>query len=60
MAVKYGDVGTSMMSRLNEPEDESCRLKKMYAEERLTSELRKEALKSGEALSSARACEANN
>jgi len=41
---KYGGMDTSMMSRLKELEDENRRLKKMYAEERLKSELRKEAL----------------
>ena len=34
----------SLMARLKEREDENRRLKKMYAEERLKSELRKEAL----------------
>jgi len=34
----------SLMARLKELEDENRRLKKMYAEERLKSELRKEAL----------------
>ena len=33
-----------MMKRVKELEDENRRLKKMYAEERLKSELRKEAL----------------
>jgi putative transposase len=33
-----------MVARLKELEDENRRLKKMYAEERLKSELRKEAL----------------
>ncbi len=32
------------MARLKELEDENRRLKKMYAEERLMSEIRKEAL----------------
>lgn len=41
---KFGGMDASMMSRLKEPEDENRRLKKMYAEERLKSELRKEAL----------------
>lgn len=41
---KYGGMDTSMMSRLKELEDENRHLKKMYAEERLKSELRKEAL----------------
>ncbi len=41
---KYGGMDASMMSRLKELEDENRRLKKMYAEERLKSELRREAL----------------
>lgn len=41
---KYGGMDASMMARLKELEDENRRLKKMYAEERLKSELRKEAL----------------
>lgn len=41
---KYGGMDASMISRLKELEDENRRLKKMYAEERLKSELRKEAL----------------
>ncbi len=41
---KYGGMDTSMIKRLKELEDENRRLKKMYAEERLKSELRKEAL----------------
>lgn len=41
---KYGGMDASMISRLKELEDENRRLKKMYAEERLQSELRKEAL----------------
>ena len=45
-----------MMKRLKEREDENRRLKKMYAEERLKSELRKEALeKSCKAPAAARA-----
>ena len=35
---------TSMMKRLKEREEENRRLKKMYADERLKSELRREAL----------------
>jgi len=47
---KYGGMDASLMARLKELEDENRRLKKMYAEERLMSELRKEALeKSGKA-----------
>ncbi len=41
---KYGGMDASLMGRLKELEDENRRLKKMYAEERLKSELRKEAL----------------
>ena len=41
---KYGGMDTSMMARLKELEDENRRLKKMYAEERLKAEIRKEAL----------------
>jgi putative transposase len=41
---KFGGMDASMMKRLKELEDENRRLKKMYAEERLMSEIRKEAL----------------
>ncbi|EHA17447.1 Mobile element protein [Halomonas citrativorans] len=41
---KYGGMDASMMKRLKDLEDENRRLKKMYAEERLKSELRQEAL----------------
>jgi putative transposase len=41
---KYGGLDVSMMSRLKELEAENSRLKKMYAEERLNSEILKEAL----------------
>ena len=41
---KYGGMDASLMARLKELEDENRRLKNMYAEERLKSELRKEAL----------------
>ena len=41
---KFGGMDTSMMKRLKELEDENRRLKKMYAEERLKSDLRQEAL----------------
>lgn len=41
---KYGGMDASLMARLKELEDENRRLKKMYAEERLKAELRKEAL----------------
>ena len=41
---KFGGMDASMMKRLKELEAENKRLKKMYAEERIKSELRKEAL----------------
>lgn len=41
---KYGGMDTSLMRRLKELEAENARLKKMYAEERIKSELRQEAL----------------
>lgn len=41
---KYGGMDASLMSRLKELEDENRRLKKMYAEERLKSEIVQEAL----------------
>ena len=41
---KFGGMDASLMKRLRELEDENKRLKKMYAEERLKSEIRKEAL----------------
>jgi putative transposase len=41
---KYGGMDASLMARLKELEDENRRLKKMYAEERLVSDVRKEAL----------------
>ena len=41
---KYGGMDASLMARLKEREEENRRLKKMYAEERLMSEIRKEAL----------------
>ena len=41
---KYGGMDASMMSRLKELEDENCRLKKMYAEEHLKSEIIQEAM----------------
>ncbi len=42
---KFGAMNTYMIKRMKELRDENRRLKKMYAEERLKSELRKEALK---------------
>jgi len=41
---KYGGMDASMIKRLKELEAENARLKKMYAEERLKAEIRKEAL----------------
>jgi len=41
---KFGGMDASMMSSLKELEDENRRLKKMYAEERLKSEVLKEAI----------------
>jgi Transposase. len=41
---KFGGMDASMMKRLKELEDENKRLKKMYSEERLKAEIRKEAL----------------
>lgn len=41
---KFGGMDTAMMSRLKELEEENRRLKKMYAEERIKAEIRKEAL----------------
>ena len=41
---KYGGMDASMMSRLKELEEENRRLKKMYAEERLKSEIIQEAM----------------
>ncbi len=41
---KYGGMDTSMMKRLKELEAENARLKKMYAEERIKAEIRKDAL----------------
>jgi putative transposase len=41
---KFGSMDASLMKRMKEFEEENRRLKKMYAEERLVSEIRKEAL----------------
>jgi putative transposase len=41
---KFGGMGTSMMSRMKELEDENRRLKKMYREEKLKAEIVSEAL----------------
>lgn len=42
--IKYGGMDVSMMKRMKELEEENRRLKKMYAEERLKSEIIQEAL----------------
>ena len=42
--VKYGGMDASLMSKMKESEDENRRLKKMYAEERLKSEIIQEAI----------------
>ena len=48
---KYGGMDASMVSRLKELEGQNRRLKKMYAEERLKSEIIQEAMaKSGKAV----------
>ena len=41
---RYGGMDASMMARLKELESENARLKKMYAEERLKSEIIQEAM----------------
>ena len=41
---RFGGMDASMMGRLKELEDENRRLKKMYAEERLKSEIIQEAM----------------
>ena len=41
---KYGGIDASLVKRLKELEEENARLKKMYAEERLIAEIRKDAL----------------
>lgn len=41
---KYGGMDASMMKRMKELEEENRRLKKMYAEERLKTEIVQEAL----------------
>ena len=41
---KFGGMDASLMKRMKELEEENKRLKKMYAEERIKSEIRKEAL----------------
>jgi putative transposase len=48
---KFGGMDASLMARLKELEDENRRLKKMYAEERLKTEIITEAMaKSGSAI----------
>ena len=41
---KFGGIDASLMQRMKELEAENARLKKMYAEERIKAEIRKEAL----------------
>jgi len=41
---KYGGMDASMMARMKELEEENRRLKKMYVEERLKSEIIQEAM----------------
>lgn len=41
---KYGGMDASLMARMKELEEENCRLKKMYAEERLKAEIVQEAM----------------
>ena len=41
---KFGGMDASLMKRMKELEDENKRLKKMYAEEKLKSDLREELL----------------
>jgi len=41
---EYGGMDASLMARMKELEAENARLKKMYAEERIKAEIRKEAL----------------
>ena len=41
---KYGGMDTSLIKRLKELEAENTRLKKMYAEERIKAEIRKDAI----------------
>ena len=41
---KFGGMDASMMARMKELEEENRRLKKMYAEERLKSEIIQEAM----------------
>ena len=41
---KYGGMDASLMKRMKELEEENRRLKKMYAEEKLISDIRQEAL----------------
>jgi len=42
---KFGGMDASLMKRMKELEEENRRLKKMYAEEKLKSDIREEALK---------------
>lgn len=52
---KYGGMDASLMKRIKELEEENRRLKKMYAEERLKTEIVQEALEnSGKIISTQR------
>lgn len=52
---KYGGMEASMVSRMKELEEENRRLKKMYAEAQMSTDILKEALgKNGEAISASR------
>nr|CRH05274.1 Insertion element ISR1 uncharacterized 10 kDa protein A3 [Candidatus Magnetococcus massalia] len=42
---KYGGMDVSLMKRMKELEEENRRLKKMYAEERLNSEILQDAMR---------------
>ena len=44
MRSKYGGTSVSMLKRLKELEQENARRKRMYADERLKAELRKEII----------------
>ena len=52
---RYGGMDASLVSRMKELEEENRRLKKMYAEERMSAEILKEAFgKNGKAISASR------
>jgi putative transposase len=41
---KFGGMDASLMKRMKELEDDNCRLKRMYAEEKLKAEIAKEII----------------